>query len=199
MEKIADLEMQNIMNFTELNKTIKECKNCKLHETRIHALCGEGNKKAKMMLIAQAPGKEEDKSGKMFIGPSGKIFHELLKKANINKEAIYLTNLIKCYLPKCRRPSKNEIEQCTKYLDKEIEHINPTILVPVGFHATRYVFNKYGLQRPPKKEYTHLFGTVFQAGSIFIFPLRHPTALLFNPEKRDTMQHNYNKLMELLD
>ncbi|GAH78577.1 unnamed protein product, partial [marine sediment metagenome] len=84
------------MNFTQLNKAIKTCKNCKLRETRIHALCGEGNKKAKMMLIAQAPGKEEDKSGKMFIGPSGKIFHELLNKANINKEEIYLTNLIKC-------------------------------------------------------------------------------------------------------
>ncbi len=187
------------MNFTQLNKTIKECKNCKLHETRAHALCGEGNRHAKMMLIAQAPGREEDQSGKMFTGPSGKIFHELLKKANISKDEIYMTNLIKCYLPKCRRPSKNEIEQCTKYLEKEIELINPIVLVSLGFHATRYVFKKYNLIRPPKKEYSHLFGTVFQVGSVSIFPLRHPTALLFNSEKRDTMQHNYNKLRELLD
>ena len=169
-----------------------------LFESRKNSITGEGNLNAEIMLIAQAPGGTEDREGKMFVGPSGKIFDRLLQNAEIHRQDIYITNLIKCYLPKCRRPSKNEIEQCSAFLDNEIELINPQIIVTLGFHATRYIFTKFNLNRPPKNEYKNLFGKQFNAGDRIIFPVRHPTAILFNPEKEKIIQENYNQISKIL-
>ncbi len=88
------------MEMEKLNKSIKKCKRCRLFKTRTNVLCGEGNILARIMLIAQAPGKNEDKEGRMFIGPSGKVLDELLNSAKITRSDIYMTNLIKCMLPK---------------------------------------------------------------------------------------------------
>jgi len=128
------------MKIDELNKRIKECKKCRLSETRMNAICGEGNLNAKIMLIAQAPGEKEDREGKMFVGPSGKVLDELLKSAGISRQAIYMTNLIKCMLPKYRRPKQDEIKVCSYYLNEEIKLINLKILVPLGYYATYYIF-----------------------------------------------------------
>ena len=84
-----------------------------------------GARTARLIIVAQAPGVNEDREGKMFIGPSGKILDEILKEVNINRREIYMTNLIKCMLPKYRKPKQDEIEICSDYLDKEIELINP--------------------------------------------------------------------------
>ncbi|MBA7573419.1 Type-4 uracil-DNA glycosylase [subsurface metagenome] len=186
------------MDFNEFNGKIKSCTNCRLHKSRKNAITGEGNLDAEIMIIAQAPGGIEDREGKMFIGPSGKIFDRLLQNAKIQRQDIYITNLIKCYLPKCRRPSKNEIEQCSTYLDQEIEFIGPKIIVTLGFHATRYIFKKHNLNRPPKNEYKNLFGKQFYVKNRIIFPVRHPTAILFNPEKEQLIQENYNMILKLL-
>ena len=186
------------MDFNELNGKIKLCTNCRLHKSRHNAITGEGDFNTKIIMIAQAPGKIEDREGKMFIGPSGKIFDRLLQNAEIHRQDIYITNLIKCYLPKCRRPSKNEIEQCSVYLDNEIEFIDPQAIVTLGFHATRYIFGKYNLYRPPKNEYKNLFGKQFHVKNRIIFPVRHPTAILFNPEKEEIIQKNYNMILKLL-
>ena len=186
------------MDINELCRKIKSCTNCRLHKSRINSITGEGNYNAKIMIIAQAPGKIEDREGEMFIGPSGKIFDRLLQNAEIQREDIYITNLIKCYLPKCRRPSENEIKQCSFYLNKEIEFIDPQIIVTLGFHATRFIFRKYNLNRPPKNEYKNLFGKLFYADDRIIFPVRHPTAILFNPEKEQIIQENYNLISKIL-
>ncbi len=186
------------MDFNEFNGKIKSCTNCRLHKSRKNAITGEGNFNAEIMIIAQAPGEIEDREGKMFVGPSGKIFERLLQNAKIQRQDIYITNLIKCYLPKCRRPSKNEIEQCSAYLNVEIEIIDPRVIVTLGFHATRYIFKKYNLNRPPKNEYKNLFGKQFNDAGRIIFPVRHPTTILFNPEKEQLIQENYNMILKLL-
>ena len=182
------------MGIDELNKRIKECKRCRLSETRINALCGEGNLNAKIMLIAQAPGEKEDKEGKMFIGPSGKVLDELLSKAGIKRSEIYMTNLIKCMLPKYRKPKQDEIEACSYYLNEEIKLINPEILVPLGYHATRYIFQKYGIQSPSKTEISKVFGKLFLVDDNKILPLSHPAALLYNPKIKQDLIKTYRKL-----
>lgn len=186
-------------NFQILNQQIRACTKCKLFQTSKHALPGEGSIKSHLMLIAQSPGKVEDKENRMFVGPSGKIFNELIEHAGINRETIYLTNLIKCMLPNSRRPSQDEIKQCTWYLDKEIELIQPKLIVPLGFHVTRYLFTKYNIPRPKKNDYHTLFGKIVSVGNVKIYPIRHPTALLFNPDKREVMERNYKALKHLSD
>ena len=186
------------MNIDELNKRIKACKKCRLSETRMNVLCGEGNLNAKIMLIAQAPGEKEDKVGKMFVGPSGKVLEELLKSAEISRQTIYMTNLIKCKLPKYRRPKQDEIKACTSYLDEEIKLVNPKILVPLGYYATSYIFQKYNILLSSKAEFSSICGKLFLAGNKKILPLPHPATILYNPDFKQDLIKKYRKLKVLL-
>lgn len=180
-----------------LNKEIRKCKKCSLAETRINAICGEGNPHAKLILIAQAPGETEDREGRMFIGPSGKVLDKLLAWINIDRQEIYMTNLVKCMLPKYRRPKSEEIKICSQYLDREIELINSRILASLGYYASRYIFEKYYLPLPFKKEFREVYGKVFDAGNKKIIPLQHPAAVLHNSSLEDPMVRNYRKMQVL--
>jgi len=165
------------LNIQKLNKEIVKCRKCRLSETRIYALCGEGNLNAKLMLIAQAPGENEDREGIMFIGPSGQILDELLQISAVDREELYMTNLVKCMLPKNRKPKQDEIDMCSHYLDEEIVLTNPEILVPLGHYATTCVFKKYDLPVPSKQEFYTVYGMLFLSGKRKILPLQHPAAL----------------------
>jgi len=185
------------LEIEELNRMIKRCTKCILSKTRIHAICGEGNPNAKLMLIAQAPGIEEDKEGRMFIGPSGKVLDKLLEQSQIERNKLYMTNLVKCILPKYRKPKQEEIERCGQYLDNEIELVDPTLIVPLGHYSTKYVFKKYGLSLPSKQEFYTVYGNLFLAYDQKILPLQHPAAVLHNPSIKDVMVTNYSKLYVL--
>lgn len=186
------------LDFIELNTRIRDCTRCALSNTRIRPVFGEGNIQSQILILAQAPGEFENRAGKMFLGPSGKLFYELLSGAGIPADSFYMTNLIKCFLPKSRRPSKNEIEACSHYLEQEISLLRPRLIIPLGFHATRYILKRCNLERPESKKYNILYGKLIQTEEFFIFPLRHPTALLFNPDKRDLMKKNYTKARVLM-
>ncbi len=186
------------MLLQSLNHKIIYCTHCQLSAIRKHAVIGQGNSASNMMLIGQSPGKVEDEANRLFVGPSGQIFDKLLAYTGITRDDIYLTNLIKCILPKSRRPSQNEIKKCTYYLDREIEIVNPRFIVPLGFHSTRYILGKYGLEKPDKHNFHKLFGKPIQFKRLIIYPLRHPTALFFNPSKENIMKKNYSYLNILL-
>ena len=180
------------IKISSLNKEIQECEKCGLYKTRINVLTGEGNLNSKLMLIAQAPGENEDKEGKMFIGPSGKALDELFKNADISRREIYMTNLIKCMLPKNRKPKQHEIQACSQYLDKEIELINPKVIVPLGYYATQYIMKKYEINMPESK--SEAFGKLFLSDIIKIFPLSHPASLIYNESFKSKMVNDYKKL-----
>ncbi len=183
------------MNIKDLNKEIKNCKTCRLAKTRTNALCGEGDFEANLMLIAQAPGENEDREGRMFIGPSGKILDELLLKAGVNRDKFYITNLIKCMLPKNRKPKQDEIDTCGIYLEKEIKIVHPGIISTFGYYATWYIFRKFNIEIPEKrKDFSDVIGRLHFAEGIKIYPLRHPAALLYDDSQRLSMQDNYKKL-----
>ena len=176
---------------------LENCTRCSLHKTRTHVLQGEGNENADIMLIAQAPGEMEDKADKMFIGPSGKILHKLLEETNISKDVLYMTNLIKCTLPQNRRPKQSEIIACSIYLDMEIEKINPKILAPLGYYATKYIFEKYEFPSFSRKEFPELIGKIFMSEKFRIFPLSHPASLLYHHEYFSQSVINFTKLKQL--
>ena len=182
----------------DLNEEIRRCNKCRLAESRMNVVCGEGNLHGKIMLIAQAPGENEDREGRMFIGPSGKVLDELLTTADIDRKEVYMTNLIKCTLPKNRRPKSDEIEICSHYLDREIELIRPRILALLGHYPTKYIFEKRGIVLPSKAEFHKVYGNVLEAGDREIIPLQHPAALLHNTSIKEAMGRNYRKLKALL-
>ena len=177
--------------FIELCNTIKTCNRCKLD---VMPLCGEGNLNARIMLIAQSPGKLENLQQRMFVGPSGKVLDRLLEKADVNREEIYMTNLIKCHLPHNRRPKQEEIEACSSWLEKEIALIKPEFLVPLGFFATKYLFERNDLKLPEKKNFHSIYGKLIWTGKIKIYPLPHPAFLLYNPQLEEEVARHYRKL-----
>lgn len=197
MKGSSDVFMRCEKCFADLNDEIKRCNKCRLAETRATSLCGEGDQNAGLMLIAQAPGEQEDKKGRMFIGPSGKVLDELLKTICIDRKEIYMTNLIKCMLPKNRKPKSDEIATCSQYLDREIELIHPEILAPLGYYAARYLFEKYKIPLPPKKEFREVYGNVLKSDDKKIIPLQHPAAVLHDISIKSTLVKNYRKMQVL--
>ena len=166
----------------KLNSRLINCNQCRLSSTRKHVLVGEGYVYARLMIIALSPGEMEDSENQMFIGPSGHILNKLFSAAGINRKSVYMTNLIKCMLPKNRRPKMDEIEACSQYLDEEIVIINPEVIVPLGFCATRYTLYKYHRNAPnARAEFAELYGQLIFSEKQKIFPLPHPTSLIYNP------------------
>ena len=187
-----------MMSFVALNEEIQKCCKCRLCETRRNVLCGEGNLNAKLILIAQAPGENEDREGKMFIGPSGKVLDDLLIMAEINRKEIYMTNLVKCMLPNYRKPKQDEIKICSIYLNEEIELVNPKILIPLGYFASKYIFEKYALSLLSRTESHKVYGKLFWTKGRKILPLQHPAALLHNNPLKEEIIRNYCKMNVLL-
>lgn len=182
-----------------LNEEIRQCRNCGLHRTRSTTVCGEGSPGARLMLVAQAPGATEDIRGEMFIGPSGKVLDELLGEAGVSRTEIYMTNLIKCMLPKNRKPKQDEIDACGVYLDREIGIVRPPVISPLGYYATRYLAAKYGIQvLRSRSGFSDVYGRLlpFEGGKLY--PLPHPASLLYDSSRKGETIRKYERLRVLI-
>jgi len=189
---------QKQRTLNKLNDRIRSCINCRLSLTKQNIICGEGNLNARLMLIALSPGEHEDRESKMFIGPSGKILDKLLDLAAIRRDSIYMTNLVKCKLPKNRKPKQDEIDACSHFLDEEIAILSAKIIVPLGYYAARYILKKYALDPPlARADYRALYGKLILLNDQKIFPLPHPATLLYNPSYTEETVKKYNKLQIL--
>jgi DNA polymerase len=134
------------------------------------------------MIIAQAPGEHEDLEERHFIGPSGRVFDQLLSNARVSRNELFLTNLLKCRLPKNRRPRQREIKACLPFLQEEVAIVDPEILVSLGFYATRSVLYLNNIQFPQaKSDSAQFFGRLFWQGQKKVYPLPHPASLLYSP------------------
>lgn len=184
-------------NIQDLEKKISTCRFCRLSESRVQAVPPEGNPKARIAIIGQAPGREENQKGKMFLGPSGEVLNQLFKRIGLNRKAFYMTNLLKCFLPNCRKPRQDEIDTCSVYLDQEIEMVGPEVLVPLGYHPTKHFLKKYGLEIPDRYSFPELFGRLLIAGKYKILPLRHPATVVHQSANFEKLEKNYRKLLIL--
>jgi len=178
-----------------LNYQIRACKRCSLSVTRKNVLTGEGNIEAHIMFVALAPGGKEDSQNRMFVGPSGQVFNKLLHAAGIDREFVFMTNLVKCMLPMNRKPTLNEIELCNQFLDEEISIIQPEIIVPLGYYGTRAILTKY--QTDPlvaEMNFKKINGNVLSLNDNKVLPLPHPASLLYNPSFEQETIEKYKKL-----
>ncbi|MCK9558413.1 MAG: uracil-DNA glycosylase [Candidatus Cloacimonetes bacterium] len=176
---------------------LKSCRACALCDSRKHVLAGEGNAHASILLIAQAPGELEDESGKMFMGPSGDVFWSIINAINASREDFYMTNLLKCRLPKNRRPKQTEIAACSKHLEQELNMVSPTVVSPLGYYACKYIFETRKIGRFDKSEYPSFIGKAFVCQDFIVIPLSHPTSLIHHPEYRSQAQINYYRAFRL--
>jgi len=178
-----------------LNNQIRACNKCSLSLTRKNALPGEGNKNASIMFIALSPGSKEDIENRMFVGPSGNVFNRLLQGAGIERDLVFMTNLVKCMLPKNRKPKMDEIESCNYFLNEEISIIDPEVIVPLGYYASRTVLIKYNVDpMAAEMSFGKINGKLLLLEGHKIFPLTHPSALLYNPSLEPVTILKYKKL-----
>jgi DNA polymerase len=178
-----------------LNYQIRACERCSLSLTRKHALTGEGDVDARIMFVALSPGAKEDVQNRMFIGPSGQVFNRLLNASGIDRELVFMTNLVKCMLPKNRKPTMNEIEACSQFLNEEILIIQPEVIVPLGAYATNAILTKYHIDKlSAGMSFTNINGKILSNEHVKVFPLPHPAALLYNPSFEPGTIEKYKRL-----
>ena len=159
--------------------SIKECKKCDLYRTRNNLVFGEGNPGSKLVFIGEAPGREEDREGRPFVGEAGKLLTRLIKGIGLERSAVYITNIIKCRPPENRDPLPEEIEKCRGYLLHQLEIIKPKLLCTLGRHST---YSLLGISGP----FGNIRGKVYEykgisETSLKVVPTYHPAALLYHP------------------
>lgn len=163
-----------MINIDELKQEVLSCVKCPLNETRNNAVFGNGNPNAQIMLIAEAPGFYEDKSGIVFQGKSGELLDKILDASGFNRNKhIYISNIIKCRPPNNRAPSDAERTACLPYLYQQIELIDPKIIILLGATALKELVN-------PNARITQLRGQWIDWNNKLVMPTYHPSALLRN-------------------
>jgi len=176
-EKAENMISSEVPTLEEIRRELGDCKRCKLHRTRRTLVFGEGNEKARLMLIGEGPGYDEDVQGRPFVGRAGQLLTKILQSIGLQREEVYIANIIKCRPPQNRNPEPDEIQSCYPFLMKQIQAIQPRIICALGSFAAHTL-----LQTDAK--ITALRGRVFDLAGIQVFPTYHPAFLLRNPGRK---------------
>lgn len=175
---------------TELYDEIAKCQRCALGQSRKNAVPGEGPEDAEIVFIGEGPGFHEDQQGRPFVGSAGKFLEELLESIGLRREDVYICNVIKCRPPGNRDPLPEEIEACKPYLVRQIELINPRMIVTLGrFSMERYF---------PGAKISHIHGQPRKMGGMIYYPMYHPAAALHQPKWRRVVEEDMLKIPQLL-
>lgn len=173
-----------------LREQIAVCTRCELHRGATNPVPGEGNPNARILLIGEAPGFHEDTHGKPFVGNSGKFLTELLAKAGLSREDVFITNVVKHRPPGNRDPLPDEMAACAHFLEKQIEIIDPDVIVTLGrFSLARYF---------PGQRISKIHGQPKEIDGRYIVPMYHPAAALHNGSLRPELEADFLKLPKLL-
>ncbi|OGT14919.1 MAG: hypothetical protein A3I12_03365 [Gammaproteobacteria bacterium RIFCSPLOWO2_02_FULL_38_11] len=157
-----------------LQSAVKSCVACPLHKTRTQTVFGMGNPQSPLMLIGEGPGANEDLQGLPFVGRAGQLLNAMLKAIQLDRDKVYIANVIKCRAPKNRDPLPEEISSCTPFLEKQIQTIKPRLIVALGRVAAHYLLKT-------KSSMAQLRGKVHSRQGIPLIVTYHPAYLLRNP------------------
>lgn len=187
------LSKQKLME--ALAREVKTCRKCGLWQFRKNPVVGEGSLDTRVMFIGEAPGYWENIKGRPFVGAAGKLLDRLLLGIGLSRNEVYIGNVLKCRPPENRDPTPDEIKTCTPFLDRQVEIIKPKFIVLLGRHSTSYVFSKLGMRF---SGITKVRGRVFEAELLglhmFIIPMFHPAAALYNAKYRDFLERDFKIL-----
>ncbi|MEK7505282.1 MAG: uracil-DNA glycosylase [Patescibacteria group bacterium] len=158
---------------------------------------GEGSHEAKIMFVGEAPGKNEAKTGKPFCGASGKILDQLLVSANIKREEVYVTNVVKDRPPGNRDPEPVEIDLYGPFLDKQIDIIQPKVIATLGRFSMAYIMKKFALEQDLtviSKIHGKIYKTSASYGELVVIPLFHPAVAVYDRSKLEDMKKDFSIL-----
>lgn len=177
----------------ELREQVSACHKCPLAEGRTQTVFGEGNPNARVLIIGEAPGRNEDLQGVPFVGAAGKKLDALLEIAGLDRERdVFIANVLKCRPPSNRDPKAEEIEMCSPFLRDQTRTIDPQVIVTLGNFATRFILKtEVGI--------TQLHGKVQHAGKFTVFPIYHPAAAIYDRKKQVALEEDFATLGRILN
>ncbi len=174
----------------QITKQVSVCTNCALHTTRKKSVPGEGPANAEIMFIGEGPDFHENEQGRPFVGAAGQFLDQLLAQANVTRAEVWIGNVVKCRPPQNRDPLPEELDACDKYLERQIEAINPSIIVTLG----RFSMGKF----MPGAKISQVHGQMRKVGERYVIAMFHPAAALHQAALKPAIIADFAKLPELL-
>ena len=175
---------------TEFYEEIALCQQCEIAKYRTKVVPGEGAEDADILFIGEAPGWHEDQQGRPFVGPAGQYLDKLLASINLKREQVYIANVIKCRPQGNRDPLPVEINNCRKWLERQIELIRPKMIVTLGRYSMAMFF--------PNKSISKIHGTAQKKDNVIYYAMYHPAAALHQQSLRQTIETDMLKIPSLL-
>lgn len=180
------------MNWESLEKTCTDCRRCALGSTRTNCVFGTGNKNADLMFVGEAPGADEDRTGIPFVGAAGKHLDRFLEAVGIERDDVYIANILKCRPPHNRDPLPDEQDCCIEYLRAQVRLIKPKMIVCLGRIAAMRLID-------PAFRITASHGKFYTRGAFQLCAVYHPSALLRDPKKNEDMYRDMKAVKAMLD
>ncbi len=182
--------MPTDLRLQEIRQQITTCQLCQLAKERLNAVPGEGPAKVDIMFIGEAPGFHENRQGKPFVGQAGQFLDELLQAAGVDRDQVYITNVVKCRPPNNRDPLPEELKACQHYLDEQIALLNPQVIVTLG----RISMSKFITDG----RISAIHGHTHNINGRKVVTMYHPAAALHQPALRQTLIEDFARLKKFI-
>lgn len=181
-----------MITWEELYDSCSKCEKCELYKTRTNCVFGTGSRSSDVLFVGEAPGEREDLSGVPFVGAAGKLLDKYLYAVGIDRERVYIANILKCRPPKNRDPKPEEEDACIDFLRAQVKLLDPKVIICLGrISAMRLI--------KPDFKITREHGMWFKKGNYLMTAVYHPAALLRDPRKKEDMMADMEKIKEKLD
>lgn len=167
-------------SLAQIERDLENCKRCKLSKSRTHIVIGSGNPKARLMLVGEAPGEQEDLDGVPFVGRSGQLLIKMVEAMGLSREEVFIANVAKCRPPENRNPEVDEINACEPFLFRQIAAIRPQVVVALGKFASQTLLKT----ETPISELRGKFKTANLGCEVLVMPTFHPAYLLRSPSSK---------------
>lgn len=193
--------MSKAARLSALEDEVRELEDTPLYEYReengYHVVFGEGDPDAEIVFVGEAPGREEARTGRPFVGRAGQVLDDLLKSVGLERDDVYITNVVKDRPPGNRDPRVGEIEAYAPYLSRQLAIIEPEVIATLGRFAMNFFLERFGLSQQGQR-IGELHGEALKAeaayGQVTLVPLYHPAAGFYNPDLRDVMAEDFRVL-----
>lgn len=188
----GEIMINKAEDWESLNQEILKCQKCPLSKARTQAVPGVGPHDAQLVIIGEAPGRQEDIQGQPFVGAAGQLLTKLLEDAGIKREAVFISNVVKCRPPENRQPTASEREACHLFLVRQLNHIQPKIIALVGRVPAETLLEK-------SVNLGAMHGKTYARDRWTFFVMYHPAAGLYNQNILPVMEEDMQKLRRLID
>lgn len=196
-DSLPDTEEESIREMTvedelkKVEKQVKNCTRCRLHETRTQGVFARGRADSDLMLIGEGPGADEDREGEPFVGRAGKLLDEIITAMGLERDEVYITNIVKSRPPQNRDPRADEIEACWPYLERQIELVDPRVMMTLGKPASNTLLDRNSAMYEMRGEW-------FKYDGIPLLPTYHPAYLLRSPSEKEKVWADVKKVLAFL-